>query len=155
MGRFITADPSGMSDGPNLYVYCKNDPVNAVDLWGLDTILVNYQLLDSNHKPTNEVLSHSYLATVEKGVVTNTLSWGLNSVGKWERNNTLDIMKAQEAINSGKGFVWIGNKTLDPYIISTYEIIKDTDISNYNLLLNNCKDHTKELIDAARKCCKN
>ncbi|MFH0855438.1 MAG: RHS repeat-associated core domain-containing protein [Candidatus Omnitrophota bacterium] len=35
IGRFISADPSGMSDGPNLYVYCKNDPVNAVDLWGM------------------------------------------------------------------------------------------------------------------------
>ncbi|MFA5337353.1 MAG: RHS repeat-associated core domain-containing protein [Candidatus Omnitrophota bacterium] len=35
IGRFITPDPSGMVDGPNLYVYCNNDPVNFVDLWGL------------------------------------------------------------------------------------------------------------------------
>ncbi|MFH0856185.1 MAG: RHS repeat-associated core domain-containing protein [Candidatus Omnitrophota bacterium] len=35
IGRFISRDPSGMTDGPNLYVYCKNDPVNAVDLRGM------------------------------------------------------------------------------------------------------------------------
>ena len=35
MGRFITADPSGMIDGPNLYVYVGNNPVNLVDVWGL------------------------------------------------------------------------------------------------------------------------
>ncbi|MDO8662137.1 MAG: RHS repeat-associated core domain-containing protein [Candidatus Omnitrophota bacterium] len=35
IGRFITQDPSGMSDGPNLYLYVKNNPVNFVDAWGL------------------------------------------------------------------------------------------------------------------------
>lgn len=35
IGRFITPDPMGMIDGPNLYLYCNNDPVNMVDLWGL------------------------------------------------------------------------------------------------------------------------
>ena len=35
IGRFITPDPSGMADGPNLYLYCLNDPVNWVDAWGL------------------------------------------------------------------------------------------------------------------------
>jgi RHS repeat-associated protein len=35
IGRFVTPDPSGMLDGPNLYLYCNNDPINYVDLWGL------------------------------------------------------------------------------------------------------------------------
>lgn len=35
IGRFITPDPSGIAGGLNLYLYCKNDPVNLVDLWGL------------------------------------------------------------------------------------------------------------------------
>lgn len=38
IGRFITKDPSGMVDGPNLYSYCWNDPVNKMDLWGMRTI---------------------------------------------------------------------------------------------------------------------
>jgi len=33
-GRFITQDPSGFIDGPNLYTYCRNNPLNLVDLWG-------------------------------------------------------------------------------------------------------------------------
>ena len=35
LGRFLTPDPSGMADGPNLYLYCLNDPVNFADLYGL------------------------------------------------------------------------------------------------------------------------
>ncbi|MFH1776992.1 MAG: RHS repeat-associated core domain-containing protein [Candidatus Omnitrophota bacterium] len=35
IGRFITRDPMGMVDGPNLYLYCGNDPVNRIDPFGL------------------------------------------------------------------------------------------------------------------------
>ncbi len=35
IGRFITQDPLGIVDGPNLYAYCRNNPVNWVDPWGL------------------------------------------------------------------------------------------------------------------------
>jgi RHS repeat-associated protein len=31
LGRFVTADPSGFADGPNLYAYCGGDPVNLID----------------------------------------------------------------------------------------------------------------------------
>lgn len=37
IGRFITPDPLGMIDGPNVYLYAGNDPVNLVDLYGLCT----------------------------------------------------------------------------------------------------------------------
>jgi RHS repeat-associated protein len=35
IGRFITPDPLGFIDGPNLYVYVNNNPVNLIDPWGL------------------------------------------------------------------------------------------------------------------------
>ena len=35
LGRFLTRDPSGYSDGPNNYLYCSNDPVNKIDPLGL------------------------------------------------------------------------------------------------------------------------
>ncbi|MFC1809099.1 RHS repeat-associated core domain-containing protein, partial [Candidatus Omnitrophota bacterium] len=34
IGRWITKDPMGMIDGPNLYAYVGNNPVNFVDYWG-------------------------------------------------------------------------------------------------------------------------
>jgi RHS repeat-associated protein len=33
--RWISADPLGEAGGLNLYAFCANDPVNAVDPWGL------------------------------------------------------------------------------------------------------------------------
>lgn len=36
-GRFITKDPLGDRDGPNLYAYVSNNPLMFIDLWGLIT----------------------------------------------------------------------------------------------------------------------
>ncbi|MDP3787261.1 MAG: RHS repeat-associated core domain-containing protein [Candidatus Omnitrophota bacterium] len=34
IGRFITQDPLGMLDGPNIYTYVNNNSVNFIDPWG-------------------------------------------------------------------------------------------------------------------------
>lgn len=46
-GRFTTQDP--IRDGANWFVYCNGDPVNFVDLWGLEveTIFSSYKMQDS------------------------------------------------------------------------------------------------------------
>jgi RHS repeat-associated protein len=31
LGRFMTPDPAGMIDGPNLYTYARNNPLRFVD----------------------------------------------------------------------------------------------------------------------------
>ncbi len=40
LGRWLTPDPSGFTDGPNLYVYVLNSPLNRLDLFGLNSDLL-------------------------------------------------------------------------------------------------------------------
>lgn len=37
LGKWITQDPKGFEDGPNLYAYVHNTPLTALDLYGLST----------------------------------------------------------------------------------------------------------------------
>jgi RHS repeat-associated protein len=38
IGRFMSEDPAGMVDGPNLYLFANNDPVNGSDPYGLHSV---------------------------------------------------------------------------------------------------------------------
>jgi RHS repeat-associated protein len=38
LGRWITQDPQGFEDGPNLYAYVHNNPLTEIDLYGLWSI---------------------------------------------------------------------------------------------------------------------
>ena len=53
--RFTTVDP--IRDGNNWFAYVNNDPVNYVDLWGLDTFSSTYNKgsreINSKYIPTN------------------------------------------------------------------------------------------------------
>jgi len=39
VGRWITPDPLGFVNGPDVYLYCLNNPINSVDPNGLDIIM--------------------------------------------------------------------------------------------------------------------
>jgi RHS repeat-associated protein len=40
-GRWLSPDPLGMIDGPNLYAYVNNNPVNWIDPWGFWYVNIN------------------------------------------------------------------------------------------------------------------
>ncbi len=45
LGRFLTPDPAGFADGPNLYIYVLNNPLRRLDLFGLLSKAINPQPL--------------------------------------------------------------------------------------------------------------
>src|SRR5207244_2932729 len=38
IGRWITPDPLGFADGPNMYTYVHNNPLTMFDLYGLEAV---------------------------------------------------------------------------------------------------------------------
>ncbi|NGX43861.1 MAG: putative deoxyribonuclease RhsA [Candidatus Anoxychlamydiales bacterium] len=56
LGRWITPDPQGFADGPNLYAFLLNDPLTRVDLYGLmmfPPMIVNQSYSQGNYFSEN------------------------------------------------------------------------------------------------------
>jgi RHS repeat-associated protein len=148
IGRFITKDPILAL---NLYVYCKNNPLNLVDPFGLDTYYINRVMGGESTQdptPTNNSYSHSFVAITDKGTVTDTFSWGNGGQSRWFHNDPLDMAAAQKAIDSGVGIDRYGGEDLDPFVSAEYEKRKN-ETDPYNVATNNCKQKAGRLLKDA------
>jgi RHS repeat-associated protein len=69
LARFTTADP--IRDGANWFAYVNNDPVNYVDLWGLEVTAVlldngKISIVDSNNNQVGVLTATSFRPTATK-----------------------------------------------------------------------------------------
>ncbi|MCX5709331.1 MAG: RHS repeat-associated core domain-containing protein, partial [Candidatus Omnitrophica bacterium] len=78
IGRFITADPLGMVNGPNLYTYCLNDPINWIDPWGL-CVEVGFKWM-----PKSLIIFHT-------GIRVTSSEYGVRSWGFHPQKYALNI----------------------------------------------------------------
>jgi len=155
IGRFITQDPSGMVDGPNVYIYCLNNPVNYIDLFGEDTYYINNKFDTSI--PTNNSISHSFIAITKrdpvsgKEKVVETFSWVSVEGGMWEDPyKKQNIEGAQKAIDTKIGVDKKGNESFDPYVEELFNGRKDQRGGFYTYR-GWCKIQAERLINDARK----
>jgi RHS repeat-associated protein len=152
VGRWITKD---LIPAVNLYVYCKNNPLNLVDPFGLDTYYVNRVMGGESTQdstptttPTNNPYSHSFVAITDNGTVTDTFSWGNGGQSRWFHNDPVDMAAAQKAIDTGVGVDWYGGEDLDPFVAAEYEKRKN-ETDPYNVATNNCKQKAGRLLKDA------
>ena len=150
LGRWLSKDPIAELGGINLYAYVLNDPINHVDLFGLDTYVVNRKLGGNEARSRYNPLSHTYMArTDSSGTVTNTYSWGNdydeNNNGIWFENASNDMEAAQQAVDSNKA-KWLAPSSYDDALSEAYREIKDRPESKHGWnLFNSCKHEALDL----------
>jgi len=77
VGRFITEDPAGFVDGPNLYAYVDNNPLTRTDPTGL-----NYTgVFDSNNTSSSNSLYTGVFDNNNYG--SNSTAWSADITDPW------------------------------------------------------------------------
>ncbi len=101
LARFTTSDP--IRDGMNWYAYCAGDPVNFVDLWGLEAVATKFNQRDIGswvHIPGQENLSPQASAKKHErfGASACAATTALNVVSEQYTLMTGEAMTKEQAV---------------------------------------------------------
>ncbi|WP_232363770.1 RHS repeat domain-containing protein [Desulfogranum japonicum] len=133
-GRYISADPIGLDGGLNLYAYVENDPVNWIDPFGLESILIfktegNPVRDPANpwHKPAQYAAKESYELYGDKYDNLDVSIHNVNTVS--DLNTALkthdDIVRIVIIGHSNSRVIGVGNANAPGTNISTRGGIND------------------------------
>jgi RHS repeat-associated protein len=82
LGRWLTPDPLGFADGPNLYAYVQNNPMIFVDPYGL------WRETLGNMWNTVRTKTHEFCSSFGRGAIDDTTWGGSNlALGHYECRN--------------------------------------------------------------------
>lgn len=163
-GRWLTKDPSRFRGGRNFYAYANSDPVNFVDIDGLDAIRVNFVGTDN----TGYSWGHTGVVLVDPQSGASTYYdfhpggefLGPGNVAATELEPRIEFdasgSPTTQSINQVLGALREmsnGRATYGEYIrgvdVSTATVFANQSIASpprYNALLNNCRDFASDLI---------
>jgi uncharacterized protein RhaS with RHS repeats len=114
MGRWITEDPAGRVDGPNLYTYVVNDPIRLVDPFGDKaaccecSYTVKCRSVGTHRGiPLGIIADHCYLSVTEQDCSNTTIESGENPN---THQNQANATKGTTQRNDNVYFTWHGQK---------------------------------------------
>ena len=136
-GRFLAEDPSGFTNGPNLYVYVQGDPVNGLDPEGLSPYSIT--LSEINLTGTSEP-GHAW-ATLWKDGKATSYGFGPSVPGQFSAVDFLEGVNVPGAVNQTTGPLdyWATQDGKADYS-QTFDITKN-DYDNAIKYINNIQSH--------------
>jgi len=149
--EWLNRDPIGEKGSINLYLFCFDNALDIIDLFGLDTYKCNRKLGGGPPLPPLDPLSHTFTFTTgANGAVNNTYSWGnsANTHG-WNYNQPEDMSAASEALGNGDA-TKIGNSSFDPFVNQAFNDLNKPENEHANWgVCNNCKSEANNLANLA------
>ncbi|MEO0536834.1 MAG: SpvB/TcaC N-terminal domain-containing protein [Cyanobacteria bacterium P01_A01_bin.123] len=114
--RWVSADPAGMVDGPNLFVYVRNNPIRFLDPSGLQAQSAETSNLKTGglaaqavqllHKAVVEIFVNHVRSNVESDIGEHTDSINRTGIGKFYGNWSPFASKTKRQQRD-----WINNRT--------------------------------------------